>query len=107
MRRAPSSTAFWMMLSMIFPLGTASSSVMEQGGGGVKFFSDTESVTASRDNAFDRAKEFIPDAVQNGDQFAVFHAQDVQRVVRLASVEPQRVAGAMFGRQIKTVHKFR
>ena len=49
MRRAPSSTAFWMMDSMIFPLGTACSRVREQGGGGVKFFSDTDSVTASRE----------------------------------------------------------
>jgi hypothetical protein len=51
------------------------------------------------------AKKFIPDAVQNGDHFAVFHAQDAQRVVRLAPGKPQRGSGAMFGRQIKAVHK--
>jgi hypothetical protein len=45
---------------------------------------------------FNRAKEFISDAVQHGDQFAVFHAQNAQRVVRLASVQPQRGPGAMF-----------
>ena len=53
---------------------------------------------------FNRAKEFIPDAVQHRDQFAVFHAQDAQRVMRLATGEPQRGPGAMFGRQIKTMH---
>ena len=103
MRRAPSSTAFWMMFSMIFPLGTATSSVTGQGGAGMKFFSDTD----KRDGlarVFNRAKEFIADAVQHGDQLAVFHAQDMQRVVRLASVQPQGGSGAMFGRQIKTVH---
>ena len=38
MRCAPSSTDFWMMDSMIFPLGTACNSVIGQGGGGMKFF---------------------------------------------------------------------
>ncbi len=41
---------------------------------------------------FDRAKEFISDAVQNGDEFAALQTQNVQRVMRLASVEPERIA---------------
>jgi hypothetical protein len=56
---------------------------------------------------FDRAHEFIPDAVQNGDEVAVFQAQDVQRVVRLAPIEPERVAPALIRRQIKAMHWFR
>jgi hypothetical protein len=41
---------------------------------------------------FDGAKEFIPDAVQNGDEFATLQTQNVQRVMRLASIEPERIA---------------
>ena len=37
-RCTPSSTDFWMMLSMILPFGIATSKVMEQGGGGLKIF---------------------------------------------------------------------
>ena len=35
-------------------------------------------------------------AVEHDDRLAAFHAQHVQRVMRLASVEPQRVSGAAF-----------
>ena len=41
---------------------------------------------------FDRAKEFISDAVQNGDEFATLQAQNVQRVMRLTSLKPERIA---------------
>jgi hypothetical protein len=41
---------------------------------------------------FDRTKEFISDAVQNGDEFAPLQTQNMQRVMRLASVEPKRIA---------------
>ena len=71
---------------MIFPLGTACSSVMEQGGGGMKFFCLTRSVTASREALGNFAKKFIARAVENGDGFAAFHPQDMQRMVRLASL---------------------
>ena len=65
---------------------------MEQGRGGMKFFSDTESVTALARAVFDRAKEFIPDAIQNGDEFAALQPQNMQRMMRLTSVEPERIA---------------
>ena len=67
------------------------------GEAGTKFFSDTESVTALRRAIFDRAHKFISDAVQNGDEFATFQTQDVQRMMRLASVEPERGSGATSG----------
>ena len=43
-------------------------------------------------------------AVENDNRFAAFDPQHVQRMVRLASFEPEGVTRAAFGRQIKTVH---
>src|SRR5665213_4234045 len=43
-------------------------------------------------------------AVENGHTLAAFQAQNVQRVVRLASVQPQQIITAVFRRQIKAVH---
>ena len=54
---------------------------------------------------FDRTKEFISDAVQNGDEFAALQTQNMQRVMRLTSVEPKRVTGTVSRWQIETVHK--
>jgi aspartyl/asparaginyl beta-hydroxylase (cupin superfamily) len=72
----------------------------------VKFFSDMESVTALRAQFSTVANEFISDAVQNGDELAALQTQNAQRVMRLASVEPERFTAHLSGRQIKTVHKF-
>jgi hypothetical protein len=41
---------------------------------------------------FDRTKEFISDTVQNGDEIAALQTQNMQRVMCLASVEPERIA---------------
>ena len=71
----------------------------------MKFFCVTRSVTAAREALGNFAKKFISRAVQHDDRFAAFHAQHVQRMVRLASVKPQRRHPALFGRQIKTVHE--
>ena len=54
---------------------------------------------------FNRAKKFVSRAVQNRDKLAVFHAQNLQRMMRLARVEPEHLPGATFWRQIKSVHK--
>ena len=65
---------------------------------------NAKTIALSLIHIFNRTHQFISDAVQNGDEFATFQAKDVQRMVRLPSVEQERFTGAAFRWQIKTVH---
>ena len=93
-----------MMLSMILPFGIATSKVIWQDGGGIEIFQRNGKRHRIARTIFNRAKKFISHAVQNRDRLAVFHAQNFQRMMRLAPVEPERISGAIFWRQIKAVH---
>ena len=47
----------------------------------------------------------MPRAVEHDDLLVALDAEHMQRVMRLASVEPQRISRTALGRQIKAVHK--
>ena len=87
-RRAPSSTAFWMMPSSNFPLGTPTQQRDGAGRGGRKIFQRHGKRHSLASGIFNRAQKFIADAVEHGDELAAFQAQNMQRVMRLAPVEP-------------------
>jgi len=66
----------------------------------MEFFS-SPAIPPGRVNSSDLAAKFMPRAVQHDGLPAALDAQHAQRMVRFASVEPQRVSGAAFRRQIK------
>ncbi|MEI9962264.1 MAG: hypothetical protein WDM76_14365 [Limisphaerales bacterium] len=49
-------------------------------------------MTALRFGVFHYAHEFIANAIEDGDKFAMFQTEDMKRVMRLASIEPERFA---------------
>ena len=90
---------------MIFPLGTACNNVIGQEGGGMKFFCFTRSIIAVTRGIGNFAKKFMARAVEDDNRFAAFDPQHVQRMVCFASLQPEDVTRALFGRQIKTMHE--
>ena len=49
--------------------------------------------------------ELAAGSVQHRNAFARFEPQNIRRVMRLAAGQDQRVALALFGRQVKAVHE--
>jgi len=54
---------------------------------------------------FHVAKKLTARAIQHAHAVAMFQSQDVQRMVRLATFQPQPVFKATFRRQIKAVQR--